>query len=147
MTESEDQLKFVFIARGIPGSGKTTFSKLLYNTYNFLLPNRTDYHAIDDLHTDENGDFFWDEDKEEQRYAQLYENFKKSCDTGSWFIIVDAMNLQKQDYNHYVTYANMMGYRVTTIVPPMPTAEVGAERNKHFVTKEQIEEMITRWEG
>ena len=145
--EDQQEIKFVFIARGIPGSGKTTFAKLLYNTYSMMLPDFTVYHAIDDLHTDESGEFLWDEDLEEERYNKLFSDFKESCDTNKAFIIVDAMNLQKKDYMPYVKYAEMAGYSVTTVVPPQPSAKEAAKRNKHFVTKEQIEEMITRWEG
>ena len=107
----------------------------------------TAYHAIDDLHTDEGGNFFWNEDLEEELYGVLFSNFKKSCDENKAFIIVDAMNLEKKDYAAYVNYAEMAGYRVATIVPPQPSAKEAAKRNKHFVTEEQIEEMITRWEG
>ena len=147
LSEDQQQLRFVFIARGIPGSGKTTFSKLIYSTYNMLFPDFTAYHAIDDLHTDESGNFLWNEDLEEELYGLLFTNFKKSCDENKAFIVVDAMNLQKKDYSAYVNYAEMAGYRVATIVPPQPTAKEAAKRNKHFVTEEQIEEMITRWEG
>ena len=62
-------MKMSFIMRGIPGSGKSTVAKLLASSTESVI------HAVDDLHTDEAGVFFWDERLEKQRYDENLANF------------------------------------------------------------------------
>ena len=137
-------LRFAFIMRGVPGSGKTTFTAIISNAYK-MLGHDVEVHAVDDLHT-QDGIFWWDEDLEEERYEQNYLNFCKSVDNDVSFIFCDAINLQKRDYNKYIEYAQAKDYFVATVCPPLPAADVATKRNKHDVTKEQIDEMINRWE-
>lgn len=137
--------RFAFIMRGVPGSGKSTITNVISNSYK-LLGFDVAVHAIDDLHTSPDGVFFWDESLEKDRYDMNYKNFCQSCDDGFDFVFCDAINLQKKDYNKYIEYAQSKNYIVATICPPLPTAEVAASRNQHWVTKQQIDEMLERWE-
>ena len=137
--------KFAFIMRGVPGSGKSTFANILSNAYK-MLGFDVAVHAVDDLHTSDDGTFFWDESLEDERYLKNFENFCQSIDNGADFVFCDAINLQKNDYNKYVEYAQDKDYFVATVCPPLPTAEVAASRNQHWVTEDQIKEMLQRWE-
>jgi predicted kinase len=137
--------RFAFIMRGVPGSGKSTITNLLANSFK-LMGLDVAVHRIDDLHTSEDGVFFWEDDLEEQRYNKNFDNFCESCNMHVSFIFCDAINLQKSDYNKYIDYAKSLGYFVSTVCPELPTADEAANRNKHDVTVEQIHEMLNRWE-
>ncbi len=136
-----DSPKFAFIMRGVPGSGKSTLTNIMSNAYK-MLGFDVAVHSVDDLHTSEDGIFFWDENLENERYQKNFENFCQSCDEGRDFIFCDAINLQKKDYNKYIEYAQSHDYFIATVCPPLPTAEVAAKRNQHWVTEEQIKEML-----
>ena len=127
--------------RGIPGSGKSTVAKLLASSTESVI------HAVDDLHTDEAGVFFWDERLEKQRYDENLANFKRSCERGVEVVICDCMNLTMDDYAPYVDVAEANGYIVVFVSPKLPTVDQAHVRNLHGVTRDHIAEMKARYQA
>ena len=131
----------VIILRGVPGSGKSSFVKMLKGT-------NTDVtvHAIDDLHVDENGDFFWKEDEQDKLYLLNYCNFVNSMKDQMPLIVVDCINVKTSDFSDYIQAARMFNYHVYVVTPDMPNVDDAAKRNKHHVSSLQIKQMYKDWE-
>ena len=131
--------KFAFIMRGVPGSGKSTTAQYLAGDIGVV-------HAVDDFHTDKDGHFRWDDDCAEERYHQNFEAFAQSCQKGYPIVVCDNINVSRDDYRKYVVCAVEHGYVTSTVTLNKLNPIEAAQRNKHNVTIEQIENMYDRWE-
>ena len=137
-----DFLKTVVILRGIPGSGKSSFVKMIS-----MCHDDTVIHEIDDLHKDAQGKFFWDEANAERLYTLNFANFVISCSKGRQLIIFDAINIEVKDFQHYVDIAEKYGYKVYVVCPNPPTPEESSKSNTHHTSAVQAREMYERWEN
>ena len=133
-------MKIAVIMRGTPGSGKSTFVKFLSGL------SDSKVHAVDDLHIDETGSFFWDESQSEARYLLNYANFIKSCSEGIPLVICDCINIERDSVEKYVSAAKNFDYFVYVVTPDMPSALDSSIRNKHQVSSVQVSDMLKRWE-
>lgn len=133
--------KVAIILRGVPGSGKSTFVDILRS-----LPSSVSIHAIDDLHTDNNGNFLWDEENADRLYTLNFANFVKSCAAGVQIVVCDAINVETQSFQKYVDIANQYDYCVYVVCPNPPTPAESTKRNKHHTSSSQARDMYSRWE-
>ena len=131
--------KFAFIVRGVPGSGKSTTARHLAGDSGVV-------HAVDDLHTDKNGHFWWDDSLVNELYQKNFEAFTRSCQKGIPVVVCDNINVTREEYQKYIDCAGQHGYITSTVVLSKPSAIEAAQRNKHSVTIEQIQDMYDRWE-
>ena len=131
--------KFAFIVRGVPGSGKSTTAQYLAGKSGIV-------HAVDSYHCDENGNFLWNDDLSEERYQKNFEAFSKSCKMNYSVVVCDCINIEKKEFQKYIDVARKHGYITSTVVLDKPSAQEAHKRNKHSVSKEQIEDMFKRWE-
>ena len=131
--------KFAFIMRGVPGSGKSI-------TPQYFVRDGGRVHAVDNFHTNENGYFWWDETQVKERYQQNFEAFVQSCQEGVSTVVCDNINVTRDDYQKYVECAVDHGYITSIVTLNNPVSLEAANRNKHSVTIEQIEDMYDRWE-
>jgi predicted kinase len=127
--------------RGLPGSGKSSFvSKFLKNQ------KESSVHAIDDLHTNDDGNFVWDEDNAERNYELNYANFVVSCSKNKDIVVCDCMNLATREVQRYVNIAEQFGYCVYVVTAnPQSTREL-TRRNKHNISSVLMRELMSRWE-
>jgi predicted kinase len=62
-------------------------------------------------------------------------------------VVCDCINITKDEYQKYVDVAKDNDYIVSFVVLDRPDSFLAAGRNKHDVSKEQIDEMYARWEN
>ena len=133
--------KIALILRGVPGSGKSSFTEMVK-----MLPGTVVIHAVDDLHTDSEGNFVWNEPREKAYYMLNLANFVKSCAEGVSVVVCDCINIQVKDFQPYLEAAQEFGYKVYVVTPDLPPPGVGETRNSHSVSAEQISQMLNEWE-
>ena len=135
---SEPLLKFCFIMRGIPGSGKSTVAKKLKGEDGVI-------HSADALFLNENGDYVFNRNKLKFNHEQNFDDFKSSIKNGQEKVIVDNTNITEREYKRYAEYAQEHGYIVSYVVMPHIPAKVAAERNLHQCSEEIIVNMLRKW--
>lgn len=134
--------KIAIILRGVPGSGKSSFISMIKATNTMV-----DIHAIDELHIDDNGDFFWDEENAERLYTLNFANFVISCERQTPVVVCDAINIKISDFEKYVEIARQYKYKVYVVTPDPPTPKMSSKKNKHHTSALQAKEMYDRWES
>lgn len=137
----EQSPKMAIIMRGLPGSGKSTFVRMLSSN----LDDCT-VHAVDDLHRDGDGRFRWDEDKAARNYELNYANFVRSCAEGRDVVVCDCMNLTHDEVQRYVSIAEQFGYGTYVVTPAPVAAAASARRNQHGVSLAHARLMLSAWE-
>ncbi len=130
-------MKFAYIMRGIPGSGKSTVAR--------QLASQGAIHSTDDLCM-VNGEYQFDTALAPERHAQNLFNFVKSLEAGVYCVVVDNTNVKVQQYEPYVKAAREHGYVPIFVEMAHPTLEEATERNTHGVPREVINQMIMDWE-
>lgn len=136
-------MKFCFILRGLPGTGKDEIAKYLGN-------NHSDPPVI--LSTDQffihDGKYQFDKTKLVEAHKATWEAFKSAISSSSEVIIINNTNIKKFHYAHYVDYAQRHGY-LTSLVT-IPANDVSdrelATRNIHSVDQGTISKMRKEFE-
>jgi predicted kinase len=134
--------KVLYIVRGLPGSGKSTFSKKLVNS-DFLVCE-ADKYFIDK----ETGEYKFDGSKikDAHKYCQdLVETYMKdSMVNDQWYreIVVSNTFTMEWEMTHYFELSKKYGYKVFTII--VENRHNG--ENVHGVPNDKIEQMKDRFE-
>ena len=134
-----EEIKIVFILRGLPGSGKSTFAAGLVADGGVI-------HSTDDFFL-ENGEYRFDPDKLAEFHALNFLRFKKSLENGVQLVVLDKTNSRKREWIHYKLTAESFGYLVIILALPHPDPKIAAERNIHGVPEGTIRSMLKRWEN
>ncbi len=129
----------VIIARGVPGSGKTTAVKALTVGRNAAIHSTDDYFYVD-------GEYRFDPARLAEYHDRNFKAFCASLHAGIPIVVCDNTNIQKWQYQRYVEVAQKADYRVVFLVMPHPDLVVAAKRNKHNVPLDVIRKMIKKWE-
>ncbi|KAM6342404.1 NEDD4-binding protein 2-like 2 isoform 3-T3 [Podargus strigoides] len=135
--------KLLLILRGLPGSGKSTLSRILLGESRDGIVFSTD-------------DYFRQQDGYTYNAAQLgdahdwnQKRAKKAMEQGKSPVIIDNTNTQAWEMKPYVEAALEKGYRVEFHEPDTWwkfDPEELEKRNKHGVTREKIAQMLERYE-
>ncbi|KFZ49592.1 NEDD4-binding protein 2-like 2 [Podiceps cristatus] len=135
--------KLLLILRGLPGSGKSTLSRILLGQSRDGIVFSTD-------------DYFRQQDGYTYNAAQLgdahdwnQKRAKQAMDQGKSPVIIDNTNTQAWEMKPYVEVALEKGYRVEFHEPDTWwkfDPEELEKRNKHGVTREKIAQMLERYE-
>ena len=136
-----DEQKIMYIARGLPGSGKSTMAK------NLAGPNGVIY-STDDFFMD-GGEYKFDPSKIVANHGKNQARVRAACESGISPIVVDNTNTQKWEARPYVQMAKDNGYKVEFMEASTPwsrDADELSKRNVHKVPKESIENMLKRYE-
>jgi len=134
--------KVLYIVRGLPGSGKSTFAKKLVNS-DFLVCE-ADKYFIDK----ETGEYKFDGSKikDAHKYCQdLVETYMKdSMVNDQWYreIAVSNTFTMEWEMNPYFELAKKYGYKVFSII--VENRHNG--KNVHGVPTDKIEQMKDRFE-
>ena len=136
--------KIAIILRGVPGSGKSTFTNMIRKLHGENC--EVAVHAVDDLHKDSDGCFVWNEPKERAFYMLNLANFVKSCAEGIPVVVCDCINITFEDFKPYLEAAKEFDYKTYVVTPELPQPLVGATRNNHSVSENQIDQMLSDWE-
>ena len=123
--------KSLILVRGIPGSGKSTFAKLLGRAI----------CSADDYHIDLNGNYNW---KKENLNAS-HEWCKRKCERfmkiGVERIIIDNTLSSEWEINPYMNMAKKYGYRVFSVIIENRHGGISI----HNVPENTLEKMINRF--
>ncbi|KAM4904464.1 NEDD4-binding protein 2-like 2 [Sylvia borin] len=135
--------KFLLILRGLPGSGKSTLSRVLLGQSGDGVVLSTD-------------DYFRQQCGYTYNAAQLgdahewnHKRAKQAMEQGKSPVIIDNTNTQAWEMKPYVEVALEKGYRVEFHEPDTWwkfDPEELEKRNKHGVTREKIAQMLERYE-
>jgi predicted kinase len=134
--------KILYIVRGIPGSGKSTFAKKLVE-HDFLVCEADKYFV-----NKETGEYKFDftKIKEAHKFCQdLVETYMKDSLVNDQFyreIAVSNTFTQEWEMEHYMELAKKYGYTVFTLV----VENRHGGKNIHNVPDEIIEKMKQRFE-
>ncbi|XP_067999167.1 NEDD4-binding protein 2-like 2 [Melanerpes formicivorus] len=135
--------KLLLILRGLPGSGKSTLSRILLGqSREGIVFSTDDYFRQQDGYT-YNAAHLGDAHDWNQRRA------KQAMEQGKSPVIIDNTNTQAWEMKPYVEVALEKGYRVEFHEPDTWwkfDPEELEKRNKHGVTREKIAQMLERYE-
>ncbi|XP_064297115.1 NEDD4-binding protein 2-like 2 isoform X2 [Phalacrocorax carbo] len=135
--------KLLLILRGLPGSGKSTLSRILLGQgHDGIVFSTDDYFRQQDGYTYNAAQLGDAHDWNQKRAKQAMEQGKSP-------VIIDNTNTQAWEMKPYVEVALEKGYRVEFHEPDTWwkfDPEELEKRNKHGVTREKIAQMLERYE-
>jgi predicted kinase len=124
--------KILYIVRGIPGSGKSTFAKTLGGQH----------YEADMYFVTPSGKYEFDPTKIKDAH-QWCQNFVKTDMTLEYpKIVVSNTSTQEWEMKPYFDLAKEFGYTVFTII----VENRHGGKNQHNVPEDKIEQMINRFE-
>lgn len=134
--------KQVYILRGLPSSGKSTFAKSLQELHRGNVFSTDNFYMI-------NGEYKWEGALicDAHKWNQLC--FLKAAREGHPVLVVDNTNTTYKELEPYVKIAYRYGYNIQVIEPTTPWAfdvQECAKRNTHGFHIEGIQRMKDRWE-
>lgn len=134
-------MKRLVIMRGLPGSGKSTHAKELQGG----VPTRVICSADDYFMKD--GIYQFDP----KQLGKAHEACKAKAHTAMLksmsVVIIDNTNMQKWEFQDYIAFGMMYGYKIEKIVcGNLIDIKLYAERNTHGVPFESIKRMAERFE-
>ena len=124
--------KILYIVRGVPGSGKTTFAKLL--TLNIF---EADHYFYDN---DGNYNFIPSEIKEAHKKCQQFVAYE--MESGIPKIAVSNTFTQEWEMKPYFELAEKHGYKVFSVIVENRHGSV----NEHGVPEDKVQAMFDRFE-
>ena len=130
----------VFIMRGTPGCGKTTWCKRM---------GKEVICSADDFFVSPAGVYKFDSEWIESAHNECVKKFQSLIESRSHVIVVDNPNMKKRDYEFYILEAEKAGYTVEIINLMPPTflkALVKGKRNIHGISEKIISEMYFSYE-
>ena len=133
-------MKNLYIVRGLPGSGKSTFAKTLVG-HDFLVCEADKYFMVD-------GEYKFDATKLKEAHEScrnMVETYMKdSLVNDQFYREIAASNTFTQEWEMepYIALANKYGYRVTSVI--VENRHDGV--NEHGVPEDKIQLMKERFE-
>jgi predicted kinase len=125
-------MKNIYLVRGIPGSGKTTFARTLEGL-----------HIEADMYfTDENGVYTFEPTKIKDAHKWCNDLVEEWMREEQDKIVVSNTFTQEWEMENYYKLAEQYGYRVTSII--VENRHNGV--NEHGVPEDKIEIMKNRFE-
>lgn len=142
-------MKFCFVLRGLPGTGKDEIAKYLAASG---IPSIPGVSSAITLSTDQffikDGKYQFDKTKLKEAHEATWEAFKSAISSDSQVIIINNTNIKKFHYAHYVDYAQRHGYLTSIVI--IPANDVSdrelATRNVHNVDQGTISKMRKEFE-
>lgn len=150
MKDSHFNNKTLFIIRGIPGSGKTSFVYFLYillsriwsqdNKKILNIDKGFSEVSTDDFFTDEDGNYNFDPKKLEEAHTTTVEKVNEDMKASLQFIFVHNTFSQSWEAEPYFMLAKKYKYQVFVI-----------ETQNHFISEHGVPErsvdnMLSRWQ-
>lgn len=141
-------MRQVLIARGLPGSGKSTkvrkmAGELAEQGRAVVVCSSDDFYVCPGCK-----EYHWSADRIGFAHGWCRAKFDQALEDGVDVVIVDNTNVTVRECRHYAVMAREHGYDVKFLEPDTPWAfdvDELAKRNVHRVPREAIERMLARW--
>lgn len=131
--------KYLYLVRGIPGSGKTSFAKTIWS----------DYVIVEaDKFFEKDGEYKFDPTKLKDAHQwckDTVEQFMKDNELNHQFypeIVVSNTFTQEWEMQPYIDLANKYGYKIFSLI----VENRHGNKSVHNVPDETIQKMINRFE-
>lgn len=124
----------VYIIRGLPGSGKTTFVKQHEVTKNFLLLEG------DQIMYDENGNYSFKNAKASREYVSVM--LHQALKLGNTNIVITTAAQNEESLKGFIDVCRR--FNVKYVITHVFTNE--SFESEHNLTKEIIDDMLDKWE-
>jgi predicted kinase len=125
--------KLLYIVRGIPGSGKSTFAKTLGGVH---------FEADQYFHTGVNGEYEFKPEKIRDAHNYCQESVESAMKNGENVIVVSNTFTQEWEMKPYYDFSKMYNYKVFSII--IENRHDG--KNEHGVPDDKLELMKNRFE-
>lgn len=102
-------MKELVILRGLPGSGKSTFARLLTLGRNGAIIENDQFMY-------ENGLYIWKPSKLKSAVKHTNETLYKALKEELEIIVISNVNARPSDFEHYAEMGRKSGYKVSTII-------------------------------
>lgn len=133
----------LFIMRGLPGTGKTTFAKTTFR-------KGTPIFSADSYFTGPTGWYMYDPAKVPAAHASCLRNTLAALiriKGENSVVVVDNTNTMVWEFAAYVSLGQAYGWQVQIVQMPVPASlHELAERNVHSIPYERIQKMHERFE-
>ena len=130
-------MKVAIISRGVSGSGKSTFNKVL----EFKAKRHKQsvvVHSTDELFMVD-GEYKFDFKSLGYNHKINYNNFMESLSKGTSIVICDNTNCKSRDYKFYALSAENKGYTVISVFFHPSELSDHMKRNSHGVPIETLD--------
>ena len=102
-------MKELVILRGLPGSGKSTFAKLLTTGRDAVIIENDQYMY-------EDGIYVWSTSKIKAAVKDTNERLYKALVKKVELIVISNVNARANDFSTYIEIGNLHGYKVSSII-------------------------------
>lgn len=131
--------KTIYIMRGLPGSGKTTW------IHNFMLTNNKPYYICSYKN------FYNEKNPRDlpKSYNLCFKIFMEYLYQNKDNIFIDNPNIEKWEYINYVNLGKLYNYHIKIIeieCPGINYVGVFKDRCKNIITLKKMESLFQRWE-
>ena len=123
----------LYLIRGLPGCGKTTFAKTLEQ-------QGVKIFAADDFFYNEHGDYNWDKDKIHLAHKHCQDNAMMAMKSGYDIAVHNTLTTEKE-LLPYIAMAEGFGYQVISLI----VENRHGNENVHGVPDETIKKMKDRF--
>ena len=123
--------KTIYIVRGCPNAGKSTFAKTLGGIH----------IEADQYFVDADGNYNFDGSKIKNAHAWCLDKVKTNMTVGSDKIVVSNTFTQEWEFQPYLELAKEYGYKTFTII----VENRHGNTNEHNVPEDKIEQMKNRF--
>lgn len=103
-------MKMLYLIRGLPGAGKSTFALTLANAigaYNF---------EADHFHEDAEGNYNWKPENVAYAHAQCQRAVRHIMSSSDKDIVVSNTSTTAKELEPYLALAQQYGYRITSLI-------------------------------
>jgi len=130
--------KKMIILRGIPGSGKTTYTQRVLEQAQEVICSADHYFIREGVYQFSPADIGKAHEASQQKARKL-------CSSGAKTLIIDNTNTKKWEFEPYLKMAAEYGYTVEVVRFILP-CKIAAKRNLHGVPEKNVERMMERFE-
>ena len=127
--------KALILLRGLPGSGKSTFAKLLSENGQYPV------HSIDSYFTNDVGEYHFEFDKNFLAYKNCEDETRKSLENNCEKVFVDNTFTINWEMEPYFKLASAFDYMLHVVT----VENYHGNKNCHNISDEQIEKMAAKY--
>jgi len=128
-------MKSLILLRGLPGSGKSSFAKLISEEGNYPV------HSVDDYFTDSSGNYHFNFRENHLAYKACETNTRKSLEAGFKKVIVENTFTMEWELEPFLKLGKELEY--TIFVMTMENRHGG--KNIHDISEEQLHKMAQKY--